>query len=151
VATIVVVQSDTLAVWTGLVGALGGVALGASIDSLRTRAAERKRTRTELLRGGSEALAHAAAYVRASQASERAKDEAAWVEVIDARQAALQAALMTIRVIGNNDLYKAAIWVVAAFLEPMPSGEDEGAVERRMDEANSRLREFKDLVQAAKL
>lgn len=150
-ATIVVVQSDELAVWTGLIGALGGVALGAWIDWRRTRASERKRTRAELLRAASEVVTSAQASVRATQAAGDAKGEAAWIEIIDARSAAMNAALLTIRVIGNKDLERAAMELVAAALKPMPPFDREGAFRQRLHEISTELRAFQDLVEAAKL
>jgi hypothetical protein len=123
-ATIVVVQSDELAVWTGLIGALGGVALGAFIDWRRTRAAERRRTRAEVIRVGTEAFASAQEWQQANQAAGKAKDEAAWIEVIDARSAATRAALLTVNVIGNKELNTAMVELVADAMEPMPPVED---------------------------
>lgn len=150
-ATIVVVESDTLAVWTGLVGALGGVALGAGLDWLRTRVAERKRTRAELLRAASDVVNNAQAWVRASAAAGDAKDEAAWIEILGERSAAMNAALLTIRITGNPELQTAAMELLASAMTPMPPAEDRGAFRVRLDEINARLRAFRDIVQAAKL
>lgn len=150
-ATIVVVQSDELAVWTGLIGALGGVALGAWIDWLRTRSVERKRTRAELLRAASQVVTRAQASVRARAAAGNAKDEPAWIEILEARSAAMNAALLTIRVLGNKELEAAAIDLLAVALKPMPPFETQGPYRERLREISEQLRVFRDIVQASKL
>ena len=57
--TIVVVQPDELGPWLGVAGVTVGVVLTAGIDWLRTRRAERKQMRHDLLRAGSEVAAAA--------------------------------------------------------------------------------------------
>lgn len=150
-ATIVIVQSDELAAWTGLIGALGGVALGAGLDWWRTRVADRNRTRSELLRAASRVVTSAQALVRARAAAGDAKDEAAWIEILETRSAAMNAALLTIRVIGNEKLETAAIDLLAVALEPMPPFDTQGPYRERLHGISEKLRVFRDIVQAAKL
>jgi hypothetical protein len=150
-AAVVVVQSDELAVWTGLVGALGGVALGACLDWWRSRVAERKRTRTELLRAASQVVTSAQASVRASAVAGDSKDEAAWVEILETRSAAMNAALLTIRVIGNKNLEMAAMDLLGVALKPMPPFDIQGPHRERLHEISEKLRVFRDIAQAAKL
>jgi hypothetical protein len=52
VATVVVVQSDSLAAWVGVVGGLSGVVLGAGIDSYRRWRADRAQRRRDVLKLG---------------------------------------------------------------------------------------------------
>jgi hypothetical protein len=150
VAPIVVVESDSLAVWTGLVGALGGVVLGAGLDWLRTRAAERKRTRTELMLAGTEFVSNAGQYVRAIQAAAKAEEKAPWIAVQDAREAAINAAIDRISLIKDKELDKAVQALVTAAMT-RPPGEDQDALNRRQDETSVKLEAFRDAVNAAKL
>jgi hypothetical protein len=151
-ATIVVVQSDALAAWTGLIGALGGVVLGAWIDWLRRRAAERKRTRTELLRAGSDFVSNARPYVRAVQDAAKAEDKAPWIAVQDAREAAMDAAMDKISLIDDKELDKAAAALVTDAMTPMPSGEgQDDAYLRRQHESSAKLQAYRDVVRALKL
>ncbi len=83
--TVVVVQSDELSAWIGVAGVAVGVVLTTGIDSWRGRRAERKETRRRLLQAGSDLSAAAASYQKATRAAGEARDEAVWLEVIQAR------------------------------------------------------------------
>lgn len=150
VATIVVVQSDDLAAWIGVAGVAVGVVLGAGIDSWRSRKAERKRLRRDLTRAGTE-LAHATtAWARANRAAGEARNEAAWVEVIDARGDAWSAAMLTIRGAGVAELDKAALQVAGVALKAPPDSEPEAVLQHAVAQGAA-LDAYWDVVRKAKL
>jgi hypothetical protein len=151
VATIVVVQSDDLAAWIGVAGVAVGVALGAGIDSLRTRRAERKRMLRDLIRAGSDLAAAAGAFEKAVWLAGDDKGDAAWVEVIDARSDAMRSALVTIRDAGDKALDQAALAIVSRCTSRPPSPEDKAAFARYVNEAAEALSAFTEAARKAKL
>jgi hypothetical protein len=145
----VIVQSDSLAAWTGLAGALAGVVLAAGIDWWRARRAERKQTRRDLLRAGRELATTATVYGRANRTAGKAKDEPAWREILDARSTAMVAAIWNIDIVGVAELNTAAKAIIDVALKPTPG--DEAEADRRSDEMRGAVLAFGDAVQKAKL
>jgi hypothetical protein len=151
VATVIVIQSDDLAAWIGVAGVAVGVVLAAAIDWWRTRRAENKQTRLDLLRAASELAGTATAAERTNRVAGQTENDGASIEDSDARQAAMRSALVTIKIIGDRGLDEAALGIVAVAIKPMPPAEDQVAFQRRMHELSDALKVFRDAVRNAKL
>ena len=111
---IVVVQSDEFAAWIGVAGVVVGVVLTTGIEALRSRRAEQKRLHADLLRAGLEVATGTLAQVAAEEAAGHATNDAAWVEVIQARKLAVTAAYLTIHSSGDPDLDQLSLQLMNA-------------------------------------
>jgi len=149
-ASVVVVQSDDLAAWIGLAGVVVGVVLSTSIDSWRSRRADRKQTREALIRAGGELARAAAALAKAERAAGPHKNEPAWIEAIDARANAMAAAGQTIRLAGDDTLDAASLRIVTVAMRQMPGG-DSAATSAYLKEVGDEIAAFRDAVRKAKL
>ena len=122
--TVVVVQSGDLAAWVGALAGLAGVALGASIDSWRSRRAERKQIRRELLQAALEVRTASFTLVRSKQlAGAAAETDPAWIELIEARHDAMRAAIAKIKSRGIKEVSEAAAEIMRVALRCQQSGQ----------------------------
>jgi sugar phosphate isomerase/epimerase len=149
-ATVVVVQSDELAAWIGVAGVVVGVVLTAGIDTWRSRRAERKQQRDALIRAGGELARAATALAKAERAAGSHRNEAAWIEAIDARANAMADAGQTIRLAGEEALDEAALRIVAVALREMPEA-DPDATSAYVTELGGEVARFTAAVRHAKL
>jgi hypothetical protein len=112
--TVVVVQSDELAAWIGVAGVVVGVVLTAGIDWWKSRRAEQKQKRKELIRAGDELAQASAAVAELSRLAGNSANEVPWIEALNARQSAIIRAHRTIREAGVKEIDDAADEIVAA-------------------------------------
>lgn len=156
-ATIVVVQSDELAVWTGLIGALGGVVLGAGIDAWRSRRAEHAQTRRGLIRAGNDFAASAESLqVVVESASDAyfkepdAGPNPLWTAVIRDRMEDARVAIEVIAPYFSPEMVKTLREVGHIAARPIMSG-DQAARERRSRELREALAAYRAAVLKSKL
>lgn len=112
--TVVVVQSDDLAAWIGLAGVVVGVVLTEGFDWLKSRRAEQRQKRQELLRAGDELAQASTAVADLFRQAGNSVNELPWIEALNARQSALMRAHRTIREAGVKEIDDAADEIVAA-------------------------------------
>jgi hypothetical protein len=149
--TLVVVQSDDLTAWVGAVSGLAGVALGAALDSWRRRGAERKQARREMLQAALEVRSASFAVVRGKQLAGPAADtDPGWVAVIDARYAAMRAAIAKIETRGIKELSDAGAKIMNIALECQQTGRPAILSEHSL-ELQSAMDDFATVVRKAKL
>jgi len=122
-STVVVVQSGDLAAWVGALSGLAGVVLGAGIDAMRRRHAEKTQLMRRLVRAGTELANAAASLHKATGLAGRDWAKPEWAAIMDARQAVVTAALATIAESGSLELTSAAADIVRAAAAELPAAE----------------------------
>jgi hypothetical protein len=144
-----------LAAWTGLAGVVVGVLMTTGIDMWRSRLAERKALRRDLLAAGEDLAAAAEGLARSAKAAGPNKDDPRWIEILDARDDVLRKAMRTVRASGVPELDFAVTRILAAAMHPPESNEPSlrgpGPGQDYFVNLQSAQAHFRDVVLAAKL
>ncbi len=149
-ATVVVVQSGDLAAWVGAVSGLAGVVLGAGIDSLRRKRAERERKRHDLIRAGTRLAQAASAYKRASTVAGNEPADPLWRQILDGHLEQMENASSTISQAGDEEVTRASLAIVTtAFSSHEPSTPEEATM--TITSQAGAMSAYRDAVSKAKL
>ena len=150
--TVIIVQSDDLAVWVGSFTGLAGVVVGYGLERFSRKRDELQRSSRDVEQAGRD-LFGATYNLQEAHTKEQAPGGAGWIPVRADRQSAFNALLSRIDAAGSAELNKAAmnIFEDAKAGGPAVAIQDPAARAQRLQDISERTTEFREAMRRAGL